>query len=583
MVVLSDSLRVGSSSFCGSHSSAELFPVFHQGESSPGGDRVFDRQRGCRTSPIVSRFLQSPDRGPEGFRVVETCDRPVVIERVRSTYAIQDGIQSVGSPVHQEFRLDDFHRSKGCLPSGSNSSIKQEVPEVCGRQPSLSIQGSLFRSPAPQVFTRVMALVSSFLHSQGVRMLRYLDDWLVLASSYQEALEARDKVLQLCSLLGIMVNLEKSSLVLSQTEIYLGMVLVSPSLRAFPTPKWIETVREQIIEFLSSRLQNVVRILARSLGLPDIVVSSRSGGPSLSSLSPASPSWTNDIRSNLQWWSDARNILAGVSLASPHVDHHFWSDASDQGWGAHIGNQFISGRWSQEEIGLSINLRELKAICLGLQHFQCQLAGSSVAVFSDNTTALAYVRKQGGTHSRLLNEEAQLLLRWAETQQILFLPQFVMGTHNVVADSLSRPNEVIGSEWTLTQDVVDQLIHRWPATIDLFATSLNHQMPVYFAPMSDPVSSGTDAFLQCWNHLQAYASPPFRLIRRFLNKFLESTNCEVTLVAPWWPQQEWFPDPYRLARFPPVALPLRRDLLRQPHFHYFHPNLQMLILHAWRL
>ena len=40
-------------------------------------------------------------------------------------------VQPVGSPVHQEFRLDDLHRSQGCLPSGSNSSIQQEVPEVC--------------------------------------------------------------------------------------------------------------------------------------------------------------------------------------------------------------------------------------------------------------------------------------------------------------------------------------------------------------------------------------------------------------------------------------------------------------------
>ena len=101
--------------------------------------------------------------------------------------------------------------------------------------------------------------------------------------------------------------------------------------------------------------------------------------------------WTEVIRSDLRWWSDARNILAGVSLATPHTDHHFWSDASDQGWGAHVGGQLVSGRWSLEETGMSINLRELRAIRLGLQHFQCRLAGSSVGVFADNTTALAYV------------------------------------------------------------------------------------------------------------------------------------------------------------------------------------------------
>ena len=38
-------------------------------------------------------------------------------------------------------------------------------------------------STAPQVFTSVFAAVSAWAHSHGIRLLRYLDDWLVLASS----------------------------------------------------------------------------------------------------------------------------------------------------------------------------------------------------------------------------------------------------------------------------------------------------------------------------------------------------------------------------------------------------------------
>ena len=79
-------------------------------------------------------------------------------------------------------------------------------------------------SMAPEVFTRVMAPVLSFLHSLGVRIVCYLDDWVILVSSLSEALWARITVLNLCHQLGIIINLEKSHLLPSQSVMYLGMV-----------------------------------------------------------------------------------------------------------------------------------------------------------------------------------------------------------------------------------------------------------------------------------------------------------------------------------------------------------------------
>ena len=49
----------------------------------------------------------------------------------------------------------------------------------------------------PQVFTRIMAPVSAILHKYGVRMLRYLDDWLILASTELACLQSRDRLLSL--------------------------------------------------------------------------------------------------------------------------------------------------------------------------------------------------------------------------------------------------------------------------------------------------------------------------------------------------------------------------------------------------
>ena len=67
-------------------------------------------------------------------------------------------------------------------------------------------------STAPQVFTRFMAPVFGMLHDLGVWILRYLDDWLILASSSIEALWARDIVLDRCRHLGIPINYNKSHL-----------------------------------------------------------------------------------------------------------------------------------------------------------------------------------------------------------------------------------------------------------------------------------------------------------------------------------------------------------------------------------
>ena len=205
--------------------------------------------------------------------------------------------------------------------------------------------------------------------------------------------------------------------------------------------------------------------------------------------------WTPSILDNLQWWSNERNLLAGVLLEPLTPDLLFWSDDSNQGWGAYLADQFVLGLWSTHKLQLLINLRELRAIRLGLYHFRSCLLDLMIGVYSDNTMALAYLRRQGGTFSPALNEGVQLLLCWAESRQISRVPQFIMGTRNVVADSLSRRQQVLGSEWTLAQDVVPEPLASWPVTVDLFATSELSPSGI-LSPFDDPMSAGTDVFLQ---------------------------------------------------------------------------------------
>ena len=267
----------------------------------------------------------------------------------------------------------------------------------------------------------------------------------------------------------------------------------------------------------------------------------------------------------------------------PHPRLLLFTDASDTGWGATLGADHLSGLWTQDISCYSINHRELLAVLYALRGFLHLLRGQSVSLFTDNISALAYLRKQGGTKSATLNSVAQSILRLCEANDVHLLPQFVPGKLNVIADSLSRNSQVLGSEWTLCQEVCRDLFLRWPVIIDLFTTSMNHRLPVYFSLVVDPQALATDAMSQCWDGLQAYAFPPFGFIPNVLAKIRQFRYLEVTLVSPYWPLKPWFPDILELLVDVPVLLPLRKDLLWQPHLHHFHRNLPALHMTGFRI
>ena len=78
-------------------------------------------------------------------------------------------------------------------------------------------------------------------------LLRYLDDWLVVAESRK--LRHRN-LLQLCTDLGIMVNWEKSDLQSFTCLQYLGMMIDISLERVFPSQARLDHFREVASSFL---------------------------------------------------------------------------------------------------------------------------------------------------------------------------------------------------------------------------------------------------------------------------------------------------------------------------------------------
>ena len=450
-------------------------------------------------------------------------------------------------------------------------------------------------STAQQVFSRVMAPVSIILHSWCIIMRRYLDDWLVQSSSRDSLIHDLQVVLDLCRELGIIVNPEKSHLEPSQVVQYLGVVIDAQSFKASPSPDRIARLQSTAGEFLSSADPPAsiwLSLLGMLSTLSHLVAGGRLRMRSLQlclhrswdhvDQSTQIP-WSQDCLMDLRWWLHVPRLSLGVSLQQVSPDLDFWSDASDVGWGAHLGLLTASGLWSLEERLLSINARELLAVCRGQLHFQSSLVGRTISVYCDNSTAVSNLRREGGMRSPFLNSLAQGILRWAEPLSIRLAPQFIPGSLNFLVDSLSRPHQLPHTEWSLNPEVFRSISRLWPVQIDLFATSENRQCSIFLSPFRDPMAAGTDAFLQPWDGLQAYAFPPWSIIPRVLAKLRESRGTELTLVAPYWPQRPWFPDLLHLSLAPPVTLPLRPDLLRLPRSLSLYQGLHRLRLHAWRL
>ena len=453
-------------------------------------------------------------------------------------------------------------------------------------------------STAPQVFTRVFAAVSAWAHARGIRLLRYLDDWLVLSSSEKKAKESIRELLSLCRTLGIVINEKKSDLVPSQSAKYLGMTIDSGAGKVFPSLARVEkflTVAERFCSMQSPPAQLWQVILGHLASLERLVPHGRLRMRSLqwhlkSQWSPESdpPSLPvalpEEARRDLSWWMVRDHLLVGVRFGTPAPDLHLYSDASSSGWGAHLLDQNVSGVWSAQEKLLHINLLEMKALFLALQAFQEDVAGHHVTAMCDNSTVVAYVNKQGGTVSRPLCLLTSRLLRWTESFDVHLKARYLPGESNVLADVLSRRGQVVGTEWSLHPQVARALLRTWGnPSIDLFATCLNAKLPLYCSLVPDPQAVFEDAFRHPWDDLDLYAFPPFALVGRVIARVQQSSRVAMTLVAPLWPEKEWFADLLLLLTQPPLVLPCWDRLLRQPHCNLFHQGAHALNLHAWRL
>ena len=186
-------------------------------------------------------------------------------------------------------------------------------------------------STAPQVFMKVFAAVSAWAHSRGVHLLRYLDDWLILASSETKTRQHLSQLLSLCHSLGIVINEQKSDLSPSRSVEYLGMTIDTISARAWPTEARIQkflTVARNFLSQPNPPAQQWQVLLGHMSSLEKLVPRARLQMRSLQWHLKSSWSTESDppqlpvprsrrVDKHISWWMVRNHLLEGMPFEAP--------------------------------------------------------------------------------------------------------------------------------------------------------------------------------------------------------------------------------------------------------------------------
>ena len=524
---------------------------------------------------------------------MEASHRPKQAQHFSTCRKVQDG----NSRVHQD--LPDS-RGMGIVDAYLHIPIhphSRKYLRFCHRSQVFQFTSLPFGlATAPQVFTMILKEVKLMALSRGLRLHQYLDDWLIRSQSREEALVNTQAVVDLTQSLGWIISQEKSELNPTQVFSFVGYEYHLDSALVKPTQeRWLK-LQDFILQLKSKHvltarcLKSLIGLLASTEKMvPEGRIHMRpfqfhlkehwKFPQSLDSLRP----WTEAISAHLDWWQNPANMMKGSDLYPKDHSIQLFTDASNEGWGAHLEQSSTQGLWSPQEKGLHINVLELKAVSLALRHFKDQCQDQTVLVATDNSTVVAYINKQGGTHSAEMCALLWRIMTWCHHLHITLKARHIPGCLNVMADLLSRSNHVQSTEWSLHPQVFKQICQKWfTPHVDLFATHLNHKLPLYVSPIPDQKAWAIDALNINWMGLMAYAYPPMALLYKVIQK-IRQCNCLVILIAPGWPGMPWFWDLVQLSTEIPLQLPVLTTLLKQSHNYMFHNSPQHLNLHTWCL
>ena len=445
-------------------------------------------------------------------------------------------------------------------------------------------------STAGWVFTKLMKELVGHWRRHGVRCIAYLDDLLFCVQPGADGCTGlfyavQRQVLGDIQSAGLSVSVSKLKLDPSTNREFLGWIVDTANNRILVTATRRAELFVTLDDLCAAPRHAPAKRLARACGQ---LVSMRAA------LGQASGMYSREMyrvldsrrtwRSHLvldaaclqeiQLWQRQFDRFHGTQpiwSVTKEEAMRIWSDASDFGWGGHLGESadasqaLAQGYLTPLQRGTSSTYREGVALLNVVQSFP-QLNGRKVRAFVDNQ-AWQFIWSKGSSVPAI-NDLAKRIFEEAFARAITLTVQWVPRDLNQQADHLSKVYD--SNDWMLNDRFFRSLGDLWGAhTVDRFASHLNHQCPRFNSLHYCPGTEAVNAFTQDWSGPENnnWMNPPFGLIGKVLSHM---RHCQAvgTLICPEWQKRPWWPmlcpDGHHFASF--VVdwrwLPLSHDLFR---------------------
>ncbi|KAK3284158.1 hypothetical protein CYMTET_8181 [Cymbomonas tetramitiformis] len=407
----------------------------------------------------------------------------------------------------------------------------------------------------------------------GMRVLPYMDDFLVLVDSQREGFLRREKVQLVLHRLGLRRNEKKGHWEPTQVVEHLGLEVDLKLGQFRVTERRVHKIHAKAKEILCDAARNRRWIPARRLasftGLCQSVYlavpAARLYLRELYFVLAEKRSWgakvkiSRSARGDLEWWSrlpvmsrwNGRKIWRSPTRAKVHTD------SSMTAWGGVLNLKFPArGFWPDEMRCWHITHLELEAVYKTVQAFLQELEGKVVRLYCDNQAVVAMLSHFTSRNPDLMRRMRRLWLL-LDLHDIELQARYIRSEANVWADNLSRCEDL--DDWRLNRDWFVWANKQWgPYTVDRFASEISAQLPRYYAAWKDPKCEGVDSLTYDWRGENNWVNPPWALLDEVAHKLREE-GAAATVVAPYWPGQSWFRELEALAT-EVVIMPRRRDL-----------------------